>query len=834
MKNACSILLAATSCLIALSLVIIISYQTYNLSTPLPFWDHWSFINQLLGKHGHFTLHDLWAQHNEHRLVLPRLFMLADFYWFHATGRLLLSSNLIFQAAEAFVFCSFIYSLREIDLPIRLSLFGLVVVFLFSPGQMDNFVWGFQICFILATFLSCLALYLFTAYARSTKVGSSGSHDSLLFLGCLVSASGSECCLASGILTWPFLVALALYARVRRKYLCVLILFAATMIALYFHGYQRVIIHADPVHSLRNPILLLDYVLVYLGSTWIPFGIGATKVIGLVGLLATLGLTIRAIRIYPMWDSKSAFLGGVTLFCVVTAFVTGAGRINFGVESAFSSRYQTVTGMFWAALAIWIISTAADLRLKLPIFLLAGCAILVVAAVPLFCIGNTLKPFVSRTGQWRAAEAALLSGVDDREMLHALIPNVSDMSDGLAYFRRHRLSLFAQTREQLGTRILSGQQTPSSCPGAIDMVANIFDITRGGYRLSGWVPDPVGEGTFRRLLITDNKKNLIGFGFAGYTFANQASTHSPSGTGWYGYLPKEVSGEKGHAGQTGFQVYEVRDNGSFCLVASRNLPVNDFLSGGQMYSAISDLHDGIFRKGQWWLDTDRDWKWLNGDFLTVLGQDGDLPVVGDWDGVGKIRVGLFRKGQWWLDMDNNWKWEGGKDKVATFGQAGDLPITGDWDGSGRLREGVFRQGKWWLDMNYDWKWETAVDRVFTFGQAGDIPVVGDWDGRGQLRIGVYRKGEWLLDIDGDYDFDKTRDKTISFGRDADFPVVGDWDHSGKLRIGVFSQGHWLLDMNGNLKYDGPEVDRDIVLGQPGDLTSLFMWPLPAKLLAAND
>jgi len=47
-------------------------------AVPVPYWDQWEFV-PLLEKtyHGQLTFHDLWAQHNEHRILFPRIIMLA-------------------------------------------------------------------------------------------------------------------------------------------------------------------------------------------------------------------------------------------------------------------------------------------------------------------------------------------------------------------------------------------------------------------------------------------------------------------------------------------------------------------------------------------------------------------------------------------------------------------------------------------------------------------------------------------------------------------------------------------------------------------------------------
>jgi hypothetical protein len=122
------------------------------------------------------------------------------------------------------------------------------------------------------------------------------------------------------------------------------------------------------------------------------------------------------------------------------------------------------------------------------------------------------------------------------------------------------------------------------------------------------------------------------------------------------------------------------------------------------------------------------------DECDTFGTNAHLPVVGDWNGTGSEQIGIFlpAKGQWYLDLNGNGTWDGcRKDKcLAKFGARGDLPVVGDWDGTGQVRIGAFRPstGMWYLDMNGNGKLDNcSVDACLgPFGQAGDLPVVGKW------------------------------------------------------------------------------------------------------------
>ncbi len=67
------------------SYIVVVSYSS------LPYWDGWAEID-FPATGGMSTLEWIWAQHNEHRLLLSRLFMLADLHWFHARQTLLLAT----------------------------------------------------------------------------------------------------------------------------------------------------------------------------------------------------------------------------------------------------------------------------------------------------------------------------------------------------------------------------------------------------------------------------------------------------------------------------------------------------------------------------------------------------------------------------------------------------------------------------------------------------------------------------------------------------------------------------------------------------------------------
>lgn len=235
----------------------------------------------------------------------------------------------------------------------------------------------------------------------------------------------------------------------------------------------------------------------------------------------------------------------------------------------------------------------------------------------------------------------------------------------------------------------------------------------------------------------------------------------------------------------------------------------------------------VFRPstGRWYVDYS-----ANGQFdgcaidvcTPAFGLKGDVPVVGDWTGSGMATIGVYRPSNryWFLDLNGNSAWDGcAVDAcVGPLGASGDIPVVGDWLGIGVTLIGVFRPstGMWYLDADGDGRHSgcgTADYCMGPFGLPGDVPVLGDWGRWGYDQIGVYRPstGMWYLDGSVGFSWWEGCDVDIClgpFGIKGDVPVVGDWAGDGKKRIGVFRPkgGYWFLDSNGNGRWDGVTTD----------------------------
>ncbi|MFI8080055.1 PKD domain-containing protein [Kitasatospora sp. NPDC086009] len=170
-----------------------------------------------------------------------------------------------------------------------------------------------------------------------------------------------------------------------------------------------------------------------------------------------------------------------------------------------------------------------------------------------------------------------------------------------------------------------------------------------------------------------------------------------------------------------------------------------------------------------------------------LGQAGDTPVAGDWDGTGHDQAGVYRPGSSTFGLRH----QDGSVTAVPMGDPGDVPVPGRWDGNGHAQLAVYRPSTGAFIVRHDdGSFSSAV-----FGDAGDLPVVGDWDGVGHTQLGIYRPAEGLKGL-GVFALrhDDGSVSTAGFGAPGDLPIVGDWSGTGRTTYGVYrpSEARFLL------------------------------------------
>lgn len=322
-----------------------------------PFYDQWELVPYLrkVSAHQPISLSEMAAQHNEHRLLIPRVIMLwlaklthwnikIEIYFGYLVllmiGILLLYKVVQFyqqQSASKMQYAS-------------ICAIAMISVLVFSLTQDGNILWGWQI----QIFLNILAV------AATLGALTTASLSIIDFVLAIASAVVATYTFANGLLIWPIGLAVLLMRWLLHKaphFLRLNIIWLGCSLLffyLYLHNYVKPAHHPSLATALYHPFGYIAYVLRYLGNPLIQFRL--THVIPVV-LCGALGFIVLIIIIYSAFRNSlltrpiDLFWHGMLLYSVLSAMITGVGRAGFGSEQAGASRYITISNLFW----MWII-----------------------------------------------------------------------------------------------------------------------------------------------------------------------------------------------------------------------------------------------------------------------------------------------------------------------------------------------------------------------------------------------------------------------------------------------------------------------------------------------
>src|SRR5660398_44323 len=202
----------------------------------------------------------------------------------------------------------------------------------------------------------------------------------------------------------------------------------------------------------------------------------------------------------------------------------------------------------------------------------------------------------------------------------------------------------------------------------------------------------------------------------------------------------------------------------------------------------------------------------------------DLPIVGDWDNDGKDEIGVFRPNDGgisklhivtrdWSSLSGN---VGSADYVISFPAlySNNMPVVGNWDGLGGDDIGLFNPNTFYLytlnPLNLGAPLTSRYKDV-PFGMDGDKPLSGDWDNDGIDDLGMFRP-QYPNSNTNSFFLDKgltgyqAELGPYEYGNTGDIPVIGDWDGDGVDNIGVYrpSTYEFFKDTYNN-QYEGAIV-----------------------------
>lgn len=525
------------------SLAIIGGVRFYSAVPWLDAWD--GYLNfYMIVSSGDWSA--WWAQHNEHRILLSRLFFWLDITFFKGSGIFLIVINYLLVTVEFIVLYLCLKerllsaSSEQTDAKLTRQLLALMMLATsFSWMHRVNLVWGFQSQFFLAQLLPLLAFYLLH------KSHTSCSRSTPLFVLASLAGVASLGTMANGILTLPLMVVFAAMLRMNSRRIVILIGFAAAGISAYFYDYKFPAMRGTPMATLLyEPLEFLQYVLFFLGSPFYHIAQGSELIAQIAALFlmaSALFFAGQALR-RPEANSLQLSLLTFILYVCTSAVVAAGSRVHSaGVEQALTARYTTSTIVAWLALLILyapaIHHKIIETRSRILWYLLCITLLLMPMQV------KAMRSVADRNAKFNLAALALTLGIKDTPAIHFIYPDVKRVSIIAAKAADKKLSIFGlspfnEVRQALGQ--IEQKRSSVTCSGELQKLTRITDDSRY-YRVRGWLEtaDTSQEPAMIRLL--DQQGRVVGFALSGFARADseQENNFYPLHSSFIGYVQAE-------------------------------------------------------------------------------------------------------------------------------------------------------------------------------------------------------------------------------------------------------------------------------------------------------
>lgn len=536
--------------------------------TALPFWDMWDgYINW------YFSLEpgnvfQWWSQHNEHRILLARIFFYIDLKIFNGSGVFLLIANVTaFLSLISLLLLSLYILLRDRQLLVKhKAVFfypaSLVIVVSSSWIQNSNLLWGFQIQFWLV-YLFPLAMFILLGQFQYSSLSSRTIRIfQVLTILCLV---GAVLSMSNGVIAAWLAVVFCGILPFTTRFRIIVISVSISLTVFYAFGYSTPGAHESPLSTLiQHPLSVCEYFLAYLGGP-IQYFTGMTTLAvaaGFGALTLFIVLSVSTFRNRRKYTAEFALVG-FGWFVILSALITAMGRASFGTDQAFASRYQTPVLALWALLIALSSPYLVSFFKKLPVFSLILILLSSLILLPQQIHGA--KGDNSLRASRELATIALATDTLDTDVL------------GTVYYDMNRLVVMNRAVKDAGLTVLASedfvhlktdigtsvsQLKPVNCDGWFDTKSAVPNS--GTIRITGWVVGPeLPTYGFTMLKIVDENNQIVGYvsrgtertdlisalgtewgesGFSGYIFGGTLPTSSYiSGENWKCSLPLHAS-----------------------------------------------------------------------------------------------------------------------------------------------------------------------------------------------------------------------------------------------------------------------------------------------------
>jgi hypothetical protein len=488
--------------------------QIPRATTSVPWLDQWVMVDELAQhERGQSLWPILWSSYWGHRLVIPRLLFLADARWGSLGSLTWLTMAIQFSHIALLIALAWLLLGRR-SFACFILASTVILNLMLCPFQMENFLWSFQVPFVLVYAAATASFMLLPLANRS------------IWFVALAATAGvvSSLTMANGLLVWPILVLQACYLRLNRKAVILLAIAGGIPIASYLWHYQTAAMGMGLLGMLRDPLHAIMLLGLLLAGPLDFMSIRAGAVAALLAPIPATYLAIRAIRALRcrMSDQRwPSALAAVILFLLLTSIGIVAGRLSpawfeaLHGEFPLPSRIFTPICLFWAGVAVFVLYTCWQ-QARRPL-LLALYALLFYALL-FTTVSRQLVAAEDWSDVFRGTEAvgsAFLLDVTDEQLLPLLWPSKAQRDEWGAFLRARRLAMFAEPRAAWPAKRVSELFTTAAagrCIGAIEKTKSLD----ASWRVEGWAWDTQLGRSPDDIVLADTTGRIAGLARGGF------------------------------------------------------------------------------------------------------------------------------------------------------------------------------------------------------------------------------------------------------------------------------------------------------------------------------
>ncbi|HEV3410193.1 MAG TPA: hypothetical protein VG095_07855 [Chthoniobacterales bacterium] len=462
---------AAIAAAVAPAILLLGWINRYGINVPVG--DEWALVPFFEKWRNHqLTFADLYRQHNEHRILVPKLIYLA----FADLTNWNLRAEMFFSATLCAGTSAGIYVLlrRTVGGPPGkvLLIWAAANLLLFSPAQAQNWLWGFQLQMFIPNLCFVMTLVVLTSeWKWNAKFAAS------VLLSAVATFS-----FGAGLLLWP-VIALFLALRGESRWrVAAWLVVGAVVVALYLPGYYRV---PRPQPSTGNWLEYPGYFLAFLGGALVRRAGGELPVAAMI--IGTVALAFYAFMFAYFLRARGEVLRKAASWLVFAPFVIGSAalaaysRVNWGATQALESRYVSTSLYLYLGL---VVLAAIAMRPMTQTAFIGTTAVLTLAAFPAGVgeMASLHRQHLAGLGALQFSRVIDTTGRLRRDL--RMIPGFAP--EPSRYVRKLRRMRLLQYRQRRSPVLENTAQDSTRTPGEFGSLDEFRRHEAESFEVSGW------------------------------------------------------------------------------------------------------------------------------------------------------------------------------------------------------------------------------------------------------------------------------------------------------------------------------------------------------------